>query len=212
MRISLCFLIACTTLAPADDFPEIYNSEKDTSANPPSPAEAAASFQVPEGFQTTVFAAEPDVQNPIAMAWDHKGRMWVAENYTYAEKGKPFDLSLRDRLIILQAKDHDGIAETRKVFSDDLQMLTSVEASPDGVWLMCPPRLLFIPDVNQDDLPDSEPQVILDGFTVAQSNYHNLANGLRWGPDGWLYGRCGGSCPNDSPYSHPGGTSKRTCK
>ncbi len=187
--------LACFTFAHADDFPEIYNSEKDQSANPPAPAEAAASFEVPEGFQTTVFAAEPDVQNPIAMAWDHKGRMWVAENYTYAETAKRFDLSLRDRIIILEDKDHDGHAETRKVFSENLQMLTSVETSPDGVWALCPPQLLFIPDANNDDVPDSEPQVILDGFTVAQNNYHNLANGLRWGPDGWLYGRCGGSCP-----------------
>ena len=44
---------------------------------------------------------------------------------------------------------------------------------------------------------DSEPEVVLDGFTVAKSNYHNFANGLRWGPDGWLYGRCGGSCPGN---------------
>jgi len=36
---------------------------------------------------------------------------------------------------------------------------------------------------------------VLDGFTVARDNYHNFANGLRWGPDGWLYGRCGASCP-----------------
>ena len=192
-----CILLslACFTFAHADDFPEIYNSEKDQSANPPSPAEAAASFQVPDGFQTTVFAAEPDVQNPIAMAWDHKGRMWVAENYTYAEPSKRFDLTLRDRIIILEDKDHDGKAETRKVFSDDLQMLTSVETGRGGIWAMCPPQLLFIPDSNNDDVPDSKPQVILDGFTVAQNNYHNLANGLRWGPDGWLYGRCGGSCP-----------------
>ncbi|YCM42846.1 PVC-type heme-binding CxxCH protein [Verrucomicrobiaceae bacterium 227] len=194
-KASTLLALAFLTTAHADDFPEIYNSEKDQSANPPSPKEAAASFQVPEGFQTTVFAAEPDVQNPIAMAWDHKGRMWVAENYTYAERSKRFDLNLRDRLIILEDKDHDGHAETRKVFADNLQMLTSIETTPDGIYVTCPPQLLFIPDKNHDDIPDSEPQVILDGFTVAHSNYHNFVNGLRWGPDGWLYGRCGGSCP-----------------
>ncbi|MGJ8696625.1 MAG: PVC-type heme-binding CxxCH protein [Verrucomicrobiaceae bacterium] len=195
IKFQISILLALFPLAQAQEFPTPYNSEKDTSANPPSPQKAAASFQVPEGFQTTVFAAEPDIQNPIALAWDHKGRMWVAENYTYAEKGKRFDLSLRDRVIILQDKDHDGHAETRKVFSDKLQMLTSVEVAKDGVYLMCPPQLLFVPDADQDDIPDAEPRVILDGFTVAHSNYHNLANGLRWGPDGWLYGRCGGSCP-----------------
>ena len=196
-KTSSLLALAFIALAQADDFPTPYNSEKDKSANPPSPQKAAASFKLPEGFKTTVFAAEPDVQNPIAMAWDHKGRMWVAENFTYAERGKRFDLELRDRVIILEDKDHDGKAETRKVFSDNLQMLTSVEVGKDGVWLMCPPQLLFVPDANHNDIPDSDPQVILDGFTVAQSNYHNLANGLRWGPDGWLYGRCGGSCPGN---------------
>jgi putative membrane-bound dehydrogenase-like protein len=179
----------------ADDFPEVYNSEKNQKGEPMSPEEAAKAFKVPEGFEVTVFAAEPEVRNPIAMAWDHKGRMWVAENYTYAEKEKRFDLSLRDRIVIFEDADRDGKAEKRTVFSDTLQMLTSVEVQPGGVWAMCPPQLLFIPDANGDDVPDGEPEVVLDGFTVAKSNYHNFANGLRWGPDGWLYGRCGGSCP-----------------
>jgi len=179
----------------ADDFPEVYNSEKNQKGEPMSPEEAAKAFKVPEGFEVTVFAAEPEVRNPIAMAWDHKGRMWVAENYTYAEKEKRFDLSLRDRVVIFEDADRNGKAEKRTVFSDTLQMLTSVEVQPGGVWAMCPPQLLFIPDANGDDVPDGEPEVVLDGFTVAKSNYHNFANGLRWGPDGWLYGRCGGSCP-----------------
>ncbi len=158
-------------------------------------AEAAQGMAVPEGFKVSVFAAEPDVENPVAMAWDARGRMWVAENFTYAERQKRFDLALRDRVIILEDRDHDGRAETRRVFTDTVQMLTSVETGRGGVWLMCPPQLLFVPDANGDDVPDGPPQVMLDGFTVSESNYHNFANGLRWGPDGWLYGRCGHSCP-----------------
>ena len=73
--------------------------------------------------------------------------------------------------------------------------LTGIEVGLDGVWLMCPPKLIFLPDRDHDDVPDSEGEVVLDGFTVAEQNYHNFANGLRFGPDGWLYGRCGGSCP-----------------
>jgi len=60
---------------------------------------------------------------------------------------------------------------------------------------MCPPQLLFVPDRDGDDRPDGPPRVILDGFDVPAENYHNVANGLRWGPDGWLYGRCGASAP-----------------
>lgn len=188
------FTFAFITTALAADFPALYNSEPGN-PSPMSPQEALKALKLPEGFKATLFAAEPDVQNPIGMAWDAKGRMWVAENYTYAERTKRFDLSLKDRVIILEDKDWDGIAETRKVFTEDVQMLTSVEVGRGGVWLMCPPQVLFIPDANGDDIPDGEPQVVIDGFTVAKDNYHNFANGLRFAPDGWLYGRCGHSCP-----------------
>jgi len=181
--------------APASEFPQPYNSEPDTTTPLMSAEEAAAKMQVPTGFKVSVFAAEPDVQNPIALAWDARGRLWVAENYTYAEKSQRFDLGLRDRVIVFEDADHDGRAESRKVFTDEVQMLTSVEVGRGGVWLMCPPQLLFIPDADGDDVPDGPVQVLLDGFTVAKDNYHNFANGLRWGPDGWLYGRCGHSCP-----------------
>lgn len=176
------------------EFPTPYNTEQGEGS--PMPAEQAAKeMKMPAGFRCQVFASEPDVQNPIAMAWDHKGRMWVAENYTYAERSKRFDLALRDRVIILEDKDNDGKADSRKVFTDDVQMLTSVEVGHGGVWLFAPPQILFIADKNEDDVPDAAPEVVLDGFTVAEANYHNFANGLRWGPDGWLYGRCGHSCP-----------------
>lgn len=178
-------------------FPEIYNSEAQQTAEPMPAEQAAATMKLPEGFTCTVFASEPDVQNPIAMTWDGRGRLWIAENYTYAERNMRFDLSLKDRVIVLEDSDNDGKADKRTVFTDQVQMLTSVEYGHGGVWLMCPPQLLFIPDADRDDVPDGPPVVKLDGFTVAEANYHNFANGLRWGPDGWLYGRCGGSCPGD---------------
>ena len=178
-----------------DDFPKIYNSDIDEDATPMQAEEAATGMTVPEGFRVSLFASEPDVQNPIAMTWDDRGRMWIAENYTYAERSQRFDLSLRDRVLIFEDHDNDGQADSRKVFTDNIQMLTSVEVGRGGVWLMCPPRLLFIPDADEDDRPDGPALVMLDGFHVAESNYHNFANGLKWGPDGWLYGRCGHSCP-----------------
>ena len=156
-------------------------------------AEAAAKMQLPEGFKATAFAAEPDVQNPIAMAWDARGRLWIAENYTYAEEGKKFDLNLRDRILIFEDKDGDGRFDSRKVFTDELQKLTSIEIGYGGVWVMCPPQLLFIPDRDHDGAPDGAPEVLLDGFTGSPEMHHTFANGLRFGPDGWLYGRCGAS-------------------
>ena len=187
--------LLCVTASAETEFPEPYNSEPDKNAAPPAPEAAAKLIDLPEGFSATVYAAEPDVRNPIAMAWDHRGRMWIAENFTYAERGKRFELELRDRVLVFHDKDGDGRSDEHKVFTDKLQMLTSVEVGDGGIWAMCPPQLLFIPDRDGDDVPDGDPEVKLDGFTVARNNYHNFANGLRWGPDGWLYGRCGHSCP-----------------
>ncbi|WAC18655.1 c-type cytochrome [Luteolibacter sp. SL250] len=187
-------LLPLLTALPCPAAPSIYNSEPGDPS--PIPAdEALRQLKLPEGFNATLFAAEPEIQNPIAAAWDHRGRLWVAENYTYAERQKRFDLELDDRLIVFEDRDNDGRADSRKIFTDKVKLLTSVETGMGGVWLMCPPQLLFIPDADGDAVPDGPPQVVLDGFDVAKDNYHNLANGLRWGPDGWLYGRCGHSCP-----------------
>ncbi|QDT09141.1 PVC-type heme-binding CxxCH protein [Planctomycetes bacterium K23_9] len=189
---SLAFLLAPAVRA--DDFPQPVNTEPLSEETLLSPQEAADKFQLPEGFNVSVFAAEPDVQNPIAMSWDQKGRLWVAENYTYAQRSQRFRLDLRDRVVIFDNTTGDQFKK-RTVFTDNVQMLTGIAVGKGGVWLMCPPKLIFIPDADGDDVPDGEGTVVLDGFTVAQANYHNFANGLKFGPDGWLYGRCGGSCP-----------------
>jgi putative membrane-bound dehydrogenase-like protein len=190
----LIVALTFTSASFADDFPKVIDTETDKT--PVMPADqSAASFKLPDGFKVSVFAAEPDVRNPIAMAWDARGRLWIAENYTYAERSARFDLRFRDRVLIFEDKDNDGVHDKRTVFTEDVQMLTSVEVGLGGVWLMCPPQLLFVPDRNGDDKPDGAPTVVLDGFTVPAENYHNFANGLRWGPDGWLYGRCGASSP-----------------
>ncbi len=154
-------------------------------------------LKLPPGFQATVFAAEPDVQNPIGMAWDARGRLWIAENYTYAERSTKFEMTLRDRVLIFEDRNGDGRFSSRRVFTDDVQRLTSVEVGLGGAWLMCPPQLLFIPDRDDDGVADGPAEVVLDGFAIPPENYHNFANGLRFGPDGWLYGRCGASSPGE---------------
>nr|MDQ3621810.1 cytochrome C [Verrucomicrobiota bacterium] len=187
-------LLAAIISVSAADFPAPFNTEADKTGPMPA-AEAAAKIALPPGFKATVFASEPDVQNPIAMTWDGRGRLWVAENYAYAEAPKKFEPGLRDRILIFEDKDGDGRFASRKVFTDEVQILTSVEVGRGGVWAMCPPQLIFIPDKNGDDVPDAAPMAVLDGFTVPNENHHNFANGLRFGPDGWLYGRCGASAP-----------------
>src|SRR5690349_12186550 len=101
-------VLAVTTItspaAAAEGFPPPWDTERSATARLPA-TPAAAGCRVPPGFRVGVFAAEPDVQNPIAMAWDRRGRLWVAENYTYAEQTLKFDLRLRDRILIFEDAD-----------------------------------------------------------------------------------------------------------
>ncbi len=158
---------------------------------PLSAREAMRRITLPEGFTISLFAAEPDVVQPIAMTIDHRGRLWVVENYSYpiwlgGPRGK-------DRILIFEDADHDGQFDRRTVFYDKGTNLTGIELGFGGVWVCATPNLLFIPDRNGDDRPDGEPIVKLDGWdTKAQ---HNMFNALKWGPDGWLWG-CNGIMSN----------------
>lgn len=206
MRFLLCVCFSLRVMA--GDFPKPFNTGNDVGKSPLPAAEAVKLIQLPPGFKATVFAAEPDVQNPIACAWDSRGRLWIAENYTYAEGKTNYDKTLRDRILIFEDSDNDGHFDKRTVFADNLEKLTSIELGYGGVYATAPPYLLFIPDRDGDDKPDRpyEPnrpnrpnttylpgtnyEILLDGFD-AWSIRHNFVNGLRWGPDGWLYGRHG---------------------
>jgi putative membrane-bound dehydrogenase-like protein len=172
----------------AAPFPEPHNNQPET-IPVLKPADALTKLHLPEGFKATLFAAEPDVRQPIALCWDERGRLWIAENYTYSDGKERFDLNLRDRIIILEDFDHDGRFDKRTVFTDEVQMLTSIERGFGGVYAMCPPNLVFIP--MDGDKPAGPAQVVLDGFSTTAASRHTFANGLKWGPDGWLYGRVG---------------------
>lgn len=179
---------------------QIYDSQEETVPKY-SPEQSVATAKLPPGFRLQVAAAEPDVQQPISMAWDVRGRLWVAENYTYAESSKKFDMDLSDRILVLEDTDGDGTFDKRKVFYENLKELTSIEVGNGGIWALASPRLVFIPDRDSDDTPDQEPITVLDGFNP--NIRHNFANGLRFGPDGWLYGRHGILGSSDVEYVAP---------
>ena len=186
---SLPAIILASTLCADDQAPAPFNTQEITIPFL-KPAEALKAIAVPRGFRVQLAAAEPMVQQPIDMAWDTRGRLWVAECYTYAERETNFEKKLKDRIIILEDTNHDGLFDKRKIFWDGASQLTSIELGFGGVWAACAPNILFLADRNGDDQPDGEPEVILDGFDTDKVR-HNIVNGLRWGPDGWLYGRHG---------------------
>jgi putative membrane-bound dehydrogenase-like protein len=178
------------SITPADDFPTPPNTEKSTET-PMDPAEVCRTAKLPPGFALQVFAAEPDVQNPIGLCTDAKGRVWVAENFTWAGSNLGgWDDSLRDRVTVLVDTDGDGTHDERTVFWDGGTRLTSVAVGLGGVWVIDLPHLLFIPDRNDDLVPDGPPEIVLDGINETSVG-HTPCNGLKWGPDGWLWARHG---------------------
>ena len=164
--------------------------------NAPIPAkDAAARMTAPEGFKVTLFAGEPDVVQPIAFAFDDRGRLWVVECLSYPDwKGS------EDRVVIFEDADNDGHFDKKKVFFDKGRNLSGINLGYGGVWLCSTPNLIFIPDKNADDSPDGPPEILLDGWDLKAK--HNVFNSLTWGPDGWLYG-CNGISSN-SRVGKPG--------
>ena len=149
-----------------------------------SPAQAAEAMTVPEGFTVTAFAGEPDVMQPIAMTIDHRGRLWVAEAYSYPARVAPEQA--RDRILIFEDTNGDGRFDVRKVFAEKLNLVSGLEVGFGGAWVGAAPELLFIPDRDGDDTPDGPPEVVLDGW--GSQDTHETLNSFIWGPDGWLYG------------------------
>jgi putative membrane-bound dehydrogenase-like protein len=148
-----------------------------------TPAEAQKKFVVPKGFEVRLFAAEPDVVNPVAMTWDERGRLWVLELYEYP-LGAPPGQKGRDRIKILEDTDNDGRADKVTVFADGLNLATGLALGNGGVYVGQAPDLLFLQDTNHDDRADTR-KVLLTGFGL--EDRHELLNGFTWGPDGWLY-------------------------
>lgn len=194
----LLTMVACGTVATA------------CAAEPLSPGQELKTFRVADGLEAQLFASEPAVRQPLSISFDDRGRMWVIQYLQYPHPAglKPVEVDqyLRtkydrvpdppphgtpgaDRITILEDIDGDGRADRSKDFVAGLNLATGMALGHGGVFVANAPYLLFYPDRDRDDVPDSDPEVLLKGFGLDDS--HALVNSLTWGPDGWLYGAQG---------------------
>ncbi|MEM9481048.1 MAG: PVC-type heme-binding CxxCH protein [Verrucomicrobiota bacterium] len=179
----------------------------------PGAGEALKLFQLPPDLEVDLIAAEPVVQQPSFLNFDEKGRLWVMQYRQYPEPaglklvsrdrywrnvydkvpappGHPDFVPGKDRITIHEDTNGDGKFDTVKVFLDGLNLGTSFVRGRGGVFVLQPPYLLFYPDENDDDVPDRDPDVLLEGFGIQDT--HAIANSLTWDPSGeWLYGAQG---------------------
>jgi putative membrane-bound dehydrogenase-like protein len=160
-----------------------------------NPEEAVASMTLLDGFKANAWAGEPMVTQPMAFCWDDRGRLWVAENRDYESRGSGFSNFGDSRIVILEDTDHDGDADTRKIFLEGIPFPSAIAVGFDGLFLGAPPNFLFVPDKNGDDVADKENiEVLLTGWGIRDR--HETINSLHWGPDGWLYGLEGFATPS----------------
>ncbi len=174
------------------------------------PAEALAKLQTPEDLVVEALLHEPEVAQPTHVSFDARGRMWVAQYRQY-----PYPAGLKmisrdayyrgkydrvppappnhdrgaDIISVHEDRDGDGHYEHSKQVLTGLNMANAALHGHGGIWVMHTPYLLFYPDADGDDVPDADPEVRLSGFGLEDT--HSTANGLAWGPDGWLYGAQG---------------------
>ena len=186
--MSLSAALICVALTSTADEPRNLlpkKQHKDSDAPFLSPAEAVSKMAIPDGFDVSIFASEPDIAEPIAFCFDERGRMWVAENFNYQTRRQHTGDQV-SRIQILEDTDGNGVFDKKKTFTDKLTFTSGLACGFGGVFVGSPPNLTFIPDADGDDKPDGPPQVLLDGWGI--NDRHETLNSFIWGPDGWLYG------------------------
>lgn len=155
---------------------------------PLSPEASQKLMQVPPGFTLELFAAEPDIINPIAMNWDVKGRLWVIETVDYPNTVLEDKGTGDDQIKICEDTDGDGKADKFTVFADKLNIATSFVFSKGGIIVSQAPDFLFLKDTNGDDIADIR-DTIITGWGVFDT--HAGPSNLQYGIDNQLYGVVG---------------------
>lgn len=161
---------------------EIPRRQSKPPGPPLSPEEALAKMTVPQGFRVELVASEPELVNPVAMAFDERGRIWVTESFEYPRREAGPG---RDRIKILEDTDQDGKVDSVKIFAEGLNIPSGIAIGHGGVWVANAPDILFMQDTDGDDKADKT-EVVVTGF--GRFDTHELPNSLTWGPDGALYG------------------------
>ncbi|WP_423735504.1 PVC-type heme-binding CxxCH protein [Chitinophaga caseinilytica] len=155
---------------------------------PLSPDSSAKLIQVPPGFELQLFASEPDIINPIAMAWDEKGRLWVIETVDYPNTVRNTEGEGDDRIKICEDTDGDGRADKFTVFADKLNIPTSLVFANGGIIVSQAPHFLFLQDTDGDDKADVR-KILISGWGTFDT--HAGPSNLQYGMDNHIWGTVG---------------------
>lgn len=149
------------------------------------PEEAISKMTVHSGMSVNLFASEkefPELISPVQMAWDTKGRLWVAVWRNYPSRTPTSETG--DSLLVFEDTNGDGRADKMTPFADDLNAPTGFQFYKDGVLLVQAPDFWFLRDTDGDGRADTKERVLM-GLDSADS--HHTANSLTYDPGGAIY-------------------------
>jgi putative heme-binding domain-containing protein len=196
--LALFLLINCTP-KPDDDKPYTGDLFKENirSTEARTPEEERLGFKLPPGFEIQLFASEPDIQKPINMTFDAKGRMWVTQSFEYPFPTEPGKKST-DRLTILEDTDHDGKADRFTQVADTLNIPIGVLPVGNDVYAFSIPNIYKFKDADGDGKHESN-NVVLGPFGYQDT--HGMVSNFMRGYDGWVY-----ACHGFTNFSKVAGT------
>lgn len=172
-----------------------YTAPTDAATTPHSYAalsaeETLSRLEVPSGFEIHVFAHEPDIINPVALAWDERGRLWVVESTNYV-LGPDEPPSNTDRITIGEDTDGDYRADTFTRFAENLPLTTGIALVHGGAIVGQAPDLVFLEDLDGDDQFDKKHVIV--GHAFGTSAPPTVMSNLKIGLDNYLWGSVGNS-------------------
>lgn len=147
-----------------------------------SPAQEQAGFKLPEGFEITLYASEPDIGKPINMEFDEKGRLWVTQSSEYPMAAP--SLKGHDKITVLEDTDGDGKADKFIPFASDLNIPIGIIPVQQGAIAFSIPNLYRFTDKDGDGISD-EKKVLFGEF--GHQDTHGMVNNFARGFDGWIY-------------------------
>lgn len=187
MRKALVLILVCLFACkqqPADDSktsgPNFTENIRPT--DPRTPQEELAGFIVPEGFEITLFASEPDIDKPMNITFDAKGRMWVTQSFEYPFP--TFDSKPTDKVTILEDTDNDGKADKFTVVNDAANIPIGILPTTDGAISFSVPNVYKLTDADRDDVMESK-RIMLGTFGYQDT--HGMISNLIRGYDGWVH-------------------------
>lgn len=178
-------------------------------------ADAIKQFKLQPGFVANVVAEEPLINKPIAVQWDGKGRMWVAETPEYPNGRRPlvappwketgvldpghYERPARDSISMLEDADGDGKMDKKHVFYTGLELVTGFCFAGDGVIAVAQPSIVWLRDTDGDGKAETVTP-LFNGF--APGDTHFVANHFIAAPDGWIYASTGSGANAINPSSN----------